>query len=161
MQRYRRVIIVVVLLGGCAPARRDGIKPQADLGPPGESRATHDLLDLLNEQADSWNRGDLEGFMSYYWRSEDLIFISGDRVYRGWEATLNRYKKRYPTKEDMGWLRFSDLQVKSKGSNEAEVTGRWRVRADRKVSSGGFVLKFRKFKRRWLIVRDKTTSDSS
>ena len=161
MQRCRRVIIVVVLLGSCAPARRDGIEPQADAGPSDESRVAHDLLDLLNEQVDSWNRGDLEGFMSYYWRSEDLTFISGDRVYQGWEATLKRYKRHYPTKQDMGWLDFSDLQVESKGPNEAEVTGRWRVRADRKVSGGGFVLKFRKLERRWLIVRDKTTTDSS
>ena len=155
------MIFVVVLLGSCAPARHEGIKPQADAGRRDEARVAGYLLDLLNEQADSWNRGDLEGFMGYYWRSEDLIFESGDRVYRGWEATLNRYKKRYPTKEEMGWLDFSELQVESTGPKEAEVTGRWRVRADRKVSSGGFVLKFRKFERQWLIVRDKTTSDSS
>ncbi len=78
MQRYRRVIFVVVLLGSCAPARREGIKPQADAGRRDEARVAGYLLDLLNEQADSWNRGDLEGFMGYYWHSEDLIFESGD-----------------------------------------------------------------------------------
>ncbi len=43
--------------------------------------------------------------------------------------------------------------------DEAEATGRWRVRAGRKTSSGGFELKFRRIGERWLIVSDHTTSD--
>lgn len=126
----------------------------------GDSGAvTFDLQDFLNEQVDAWNRGDIEGFMDYYWRSEDLEFISGDTIHRGWQATLERYKRKYPTKEAMGWLDFDDLRVTAMGEGEAEATGRWRVRTDRKTSSGGFELKFRRIEGRWLIVRDHTTSD--
>ncbi len=158
-------LAIVFLLGvaglSCrAPEARDSMQDGSVRPASSDSGAgTFDLQDVLNEQADAWNRGDIEGFMDYYWRSEDLEFISGDTILRGWQATLERYKRKYPTKEAMGWLDCDDLRVTATGQDGAEVTGRWRVRAGRKISSGGFELKFRRIDRRWLIVRDHTTSD--
>ncbi len=158
-------LAIVFLLGvaglSCrAPNARNSMQSQTVRPAFGDSGAVpFDLQDVLNEQVDAWNRGDIQGFMDYYWRSEDLEFISGDTIHRGWQATLERYKRKYPTKEAMGWLDFDDLRVTATGEDEAEVTGRWRVRAGRKTSSGGFELKFRRIEGRWLIVRDHTTSD--
>jgi hypothetical protein len=64
---------------------------------------------VMDDQAAAWNRGDLEGFMAGYWRSEKLTFISGTDVTRGWQQTLDNYKKSYNSKEKMGTLMFSDL----------------------------------------------------
>ncbi len=159
-------LAIVFLLGVAVPSCRapearnstqgEAVRPASG----GSGVVTPDLRDVLNEQVDAWNRGDLEGFMDYYWRSEELEFISGDTIHRGWRATLERYKRKYPTKEAMGWLDFDDLRVTAMGEDEAKATGRWRVRADRKTSSGGFELKFRRIEKRWLIVRDHTTSDA-
>ena len=125
----RLAIVFLLGVGGLscrAPEARNSMQGETVRPAPGDSvRATFDLEDVLNEQVDAWNRGDIEGFMDYYWRSEDLEFISGDTLHRGWQATLER----------------------------------WRVRAGRKTSSGGFELKFRRIEKRWLIVRDHTTSD--
>ena len=158
-------LAIVFLLGvvglSCrASDARNSMQGGSDRPASGNPGAvTLDLQDVLNEQVDAWNRGDIEGFMDYYWRSEDLDFISGDTVLRGWQATLERYKRKYPTKEAMGWLDFDDLQVTAMGEDEAQVTGRWRIRAGRKISRGGFELKFRRIEGRWLIARDHTTSD--
>ena len=158
-------LAIVFMLGvaglSCrAPEARDSMQGGSVRPASSDSGAiTFDLQDVLNEQVDAWNRGDIEGFMDYYWRSEDLEFKSGDTIHRGWQATLERYKREYPTKQAMGWLDFSDLRVAATSDHEAEVTGRWRVRAGRKTSSGGFELKFRRIGERWLIVRDHTTSD--
>ncbi len=119
------------------------------------------LADLLAEQADAWNRGDLEGFMSFYWQSDELTFVSGERVIRGWQATLDRYKKRYPTREDMGLLDFDDLRIDAHSDEQAQVAGKWRVRAKGNELGGGFLLTIRKVDGRWLIVRDHTTSNES
>src|SRR5438132_1143270 len=77
--------------------------------------AAHDsksaIHDLLDSQVDSWNHGDIEGFMQGYWRSDELVFESAGGQTKGWQATLEHYKQRYPTKEKMGRLRFSDLQI--------------------------------------------------
>ena len=32
----------------------------------------------ITEQADAWNRGDLEGFMCGYLKSDELVFTSGE-----------------------------------------------------------------------------------
>ena len=106
------------------------------------------LADLLDEQADAWNCGDLQGFMSFYWRSDELTFISGEGVIRGWQATLERYKKRYPTPLEMGWLDFRDLQSNAHSADQALVTGRWRVQAHRGGKTGRFTLTFRKIEGR-------------
>ena len=110
--------LAIVFLSGVAglscraPEARDSMQDGSVRPASGDSGAgTFDLQDVLNEQADAWNRGDIEGFMDYYWRSEDLEFISGDTILRGWQATLERYKRKYPTKEAMGWLDFDDLRV--------------------------------------------------
>ena len=159
----RLAIVFLLGVGGLscrAPEARNSMQGETVRPAFGDSvRATFDLEDILNEQVDAWNRGDIEGFMDYYWRSEDLEFISGDTLHRGWQATLERYKRKYPTKEAMGRLDFDDLRVTAMSEDEAEATGRWRVRAGRRTSSGGFELKFRRIEKRWLIVRDHTTSD--
>ena len=158
-------LAIVCMLGvaglSCrAPEARDSVQGETVRAASGASEGVpFDLQDMLNEQVDAWNRGDIEGFMDYYWRSEDLVFVSGDTIHRGWQATIDRYKRKYPTKEAMGWLDFDDLRVTAMGEDEAEATGRWRVRARRKTSSGGFELKFRRIGERWLIVSDHTTSD--
>src|ERR1700758_2001508 len=50
---------------------------------------------VLEKQQDAWNRHDLEAFMSGYWNSPQLTFFSGANVTTGWQATLERYRKRY------------------------------------------------------------------
>ena len=52
------------------------------------------LSGILREQAEAWNRGDIEQFMEAYWKSEQLTFSSGGRTTRGWQATLDNYRKR-------------------------------------------------------------------
>ncbi len=50
---------------------------------------------VLEQQRQAWNRGDLPGYMAGYARSEQLVFTSGAKIRRGWEATLAAYQKRY------------------------------------------------------------------
>src|SRR5256885_14930216 len=50
---------------------------------------------ILDSQTAAWNRGDLEGYMNGYWKSPELIFQSNGTVEHGWQATLERYRRRY------------------------------------------------------------------
>ena len=64
---------------------------------------------VLDDQVIAWNKGDLPGFMEGYWQSKDLRFYSGKDVTSGWQATLDRYRKRYQGEgKKMGQLTFSD-----------------------------------------------------
>lgn len=115
------------------------------------------IVNVLNAQADAWNRGDLDAFLAHYWRSDDLTFSSGGSTTRGWAATRARYKERYPTAERMGRLEFDRLEVRLLGNDAALVLGRWCLRPDDDSRGGNFSLVFRRMGNRWVIVHDHTS----
>ncbi len=112
---------------------------------------------VMDDQAAAWNRGDIEGFMAGYWRSEKLTFISGTEVTRGWQKTLDNYKKSYDTREKMGVLTFSDLEFLILSKEAAVVLGNWALKREKDNPHGKFTLTFRKFKEGWRIVMDHTS----
>lgn len=118
------------------------------------------ITSLLTRQAEAWNRGDLPAFMEPYWHSPDLTFSSGGKVTRGWQATYDRYLAKYPTREDMGVLTFSDLEVREVGPRAALVLGRWRLQREEPVG-GNFSLVLRRYGNRWMIIHDHTSADAS
>ncbi|MEZ5347228.1 MAG: DUF4440 domain-containing protein [Pyrinomonadaceae bacterium] len=126
-----------------------------------DKKAEDSIRKVMGDQMDAWNRGDLEAFMEGYWNSPELRFVSGDNVTKGWQPTLDNYKKGYGSKEKMGILKFTlhDISVVSKDA--AVVLGSWAL--DREVDGkkdnphGKFTLIFRKFKDGWKIVHDHTS----
>ncbi len=113
---------------------------------------------VMDAQMAAWNRGDIEGFMDGYARSPDIVFISGDSLTHGWQTVLDRYKKGYDTREKMGTLAFSDLDVKLVSKDAAVVIGRWQLTRDKDTPHGRFTLIFRRMAGNWRIVHDHTSS---
>src|SRR5262249_30083252 len=100
---------------------------------------------VLNDQVAAWNKGDLEAFMASYWKSDALTFFSGKDVTKGWNATLERYKKRYQAEgKEMGKLTFSELQIDPTNAESAFVRGRWKVVTSKETLQGLFTLIFKK-----------------
>jgi uncharacterized protein (TIGR02246 family) len=113
---------------------------------------------VIDAQRDAWNRGDIEGYMDGYARSETTVFVSGDNVTHGWQTVLERYKKGYDSREKMGTLTFSDLEITPVGTDAAIVLGRWHLKRSKDEPHGRFTLIFRKTKQGWRIVHDHTSS---
>ena len=113
---------------------------------------------VLDAQAAAWNRGDLEGYMDGYDRSPNTEFVSGDRINRGWQAVLDRYKKSYDSREKMGVLTFSELEITVLSKDAALVLGRWRLKRANDEPHGTFSLLFRKTKAGWRIVHDHSSA---
>jgi beta-aspartyl-peptidase (threonine type) len=114
---------------------------------------------VLDRQAEAWNRGDLEGYMEGYWKSAQLTFYSGGNTVSGWQATLERYRKRYQSEgREMGHLTFSDLKIEMLGSESAFVRGRWHLKQSNGEAGGLFTLIFKRFSKEWKIVHDHTSS---
>lgn len=118
---------------------------------------------VLDGQVAAWNRGDVPGFMEGYWRSDSLRFASGGTIRRGWQATLDGYRRGYPDRAAMGTLAFADLDVAVLAPDAAQVFGRWALTRDaaHPPASGLFTLTFRRFAEGWRIVADHTSSASS
>ena len=116
---------------------------------------------VLQSQVDAWNRHDLEGFMAGYWDSPNLTFFSGATETQGWQATLERYRKKYQAPDAaMGKLEMTDIRVELLGPQGAFVRGRWHLTmSNGKEPKGLFTLVFREFPEGWRIVHDHTSSE--
>jgi beta-aspartyl-peptidase (threonine type) len=126
--------------------------------PPAADAARRAVRKVLDDQVAAWNKGDLEGFMAGYWKSDDLTFFSGKDKTQGWNATLQRYRKRYQREgKEMGKLTFSDLRIEFLGPDAAFVRGRFRVVLKSATPEGLFTLLFRKTADGWKIVHDHTS----
>lgn len=124
----------------------------------GDSKAQSAIRAVLEAQAAAWNRGDIESYMEGYEQSPKTEFVGGDSITRGWQEVLDRYKKRYDTREKMGTLTFSDLEITVLSTDAALVLGRWRLKRANDEPHGTFTLLFRKTKGGWKIVHDHTSS---
>src|SRR4030095_15850616 len=113
---------------------------------------------VLDAQAAAWNRGDVEAYMDGYDRSPRTEFVGGDSITRGWQEVLDRYKQKYDTREKMGTLTFSDLEINVLSADAALVLGRWRLKRANDEPHGTFTLLFRKTRAGWRIVHDHTSS---
>ena len=116
-----------------------------------------DILAVMDDQTAAWNRGDVDGFMRGYWNSAELVFVSGDNVTQGWQPTLDRYKKNYNSREKMGALKFSDVEISVISKTAAVVLGSWSLTRATDNPKGKFTLIFRKFGDGWRIVHDHTS----
>jgi ketosteroid isomerase-like protein len=116
-----------------------------------------DIRQLLAKQTECWNRGDIEGFMQTYWKSDSLMFIGKSGVHRGWKETLENYKKGYPDTTAMGKLSFDIIEVKKLSSEYYYVVGKWMLARTIGDLSGHYDLLLRKIKGKWYIISDHSS----
>jgi len=116
------------------------------------------ITQVLAQQADAWNKGDLEGYMKGYWKSKKLSFSSGGKTTKGWQATLDGYRRRYNPPAGMGKLKFDGLEVQLLSGRIALVLGKWHLTMeDGSTPNGNFSLILRKLKTGWKVVHDHTS----
>jgi len=114
---------------------------------------------VLDDQVRAWNRGDLKGFMEGYWKSDKLTFSSGGDQTKGWQATLDRFRKRYQGEgREMGKLAFTEINVELLGADSAFVRGRWQLVRSKDRPGGVFTLILRRLPEGWRIVHDHTSN---
>jgi len=126
---------------------------------PKEDRNVAAVRAVIEAQAAAWNRGDVAGYMEGYAKEETTTFVSGDTVTRGWRTVLERYKSRYDTREKMGTLAFTELELKPLSEFYMMVTGRWQLTRAADTPRGRFTLIFRRTNAGWRIVHDHTSSE--
>jgi uncharacterized protein (TIGR02246 family) len=120
---------------------------------------------VLEEQVTAWNRGDIPGFMASYEDSPETTFVGTSSVNKGFQPILERYKKGYATKEQMGTLIFKELDIRllptAGGVTEyAVVTGRFHLeraaKGEATKDDGVFSLVWHKGSGGWKILLDHT-----
>ncbi len=122
----------------------------------GANKAIKTVLERIELQKAAWNNGDLEGFMDYYWKSDELQFISASGVTKGWLATLDRYRKSYPDREAMGQLEFEIISADQRSKKVVTIGGKYILTVANKNIVGYFLLVWEKRGKDWVIVVDST-----
>jgi beta-aspartyl-peptidase (threonine type) len=162
-----RVCVIAFLLSALGELRADEVAtPQSKAG--GQPAAANNVIGrdaamrgaieaVLRAQQDAWNGGNVRAFMDHYWKSDDLTFSSAGKTTRGWQATLAGYLERYPTREKMGRLTLSGLEISTLGDAAALVLGQWKLDRQSEPVGGNFTLVMRKMDGRWVIVHDHTS----
>jgi ketosteroid isomerase-like protein len=124
----------------------------ADSSPESEIRA------VLETQTVAWNRGDIDAFMTGYWKSDQTAFVGAEGLTRGYQAVLERYRKAYPDRQTMGHLTFSDLEIHLLCPDTAFAIGQFHLQRENDALSGIFTLDFKKFPEGWRIALDHSTA---
>ena len=112
---------------------------------------------VLKEQRLAWSKNNIEEFMEGYWKSDSLKFYGANGVTTGWNATLERYKKAYPSEDHTGTLSFRINDI-SKISNDAYfVLGEYHLKREVGNADGIFMLVFKKINGEWKIIADTSS----
>ncbi|GAB4027952.1 YybH family protein [Spirosoma koreense] len=126
------------------------------LSQPAQDRRA--ILQILKRQTEDWNAGRVDKFMNGYWESDSLTFVGKAGVTYGYQATLANYRKRYPSRESMGTLKFDILELDLPAPGIAYVIGRFHLtRPKMGDATGHFTLLWRKIKKRWVIISDHSS----
>jgi hypothetical protein len=122
-----------------------------------QSKAEVAIRTLLDKQTQYWNEGNIDSFMTGYWKSDSVMFIGSHGITYGWQNTLDSYKKGYPDRAAMGKLYFNLLEIKRLSAIYFFVTGKWHLTRSMGDAEGYFTLLFQKIKNKWVIVKDHSS----
>lgn len=113
-----------------------------------------EIKQVLQDQQTAWNNYDLEGFMRGYWKSDELKFYGSNGIVRGWNKTLERYKKAYPSKEHTGTLKFVINDISEIDKDSYYVMGEYHLSRSVGDANGIFMIIFKKIEGEWKIIAD-------
>jgi ketosteroid isomerase-like protein len=122
-----------------------------------QDKDEHAIREVMNKQVNAWNSGDIDAFMTNYWKNDSLLFVGSKGPIYGWQTTLESYKKSYPDTVAMGKLHFEILRIQFLSYNYGFVLGKWQLTRSVGDIGGYFTLLFRKIKKQWMIVADHTS----
>mgnify|MGYP001565016271 CR=1 FL=1 len=112
------------------------------------------ILKVMKNQEIAWSKNDLEGFMKGYLKSDSLKFYGKSGLTKGWQQTLNTYKKDYPTKDHSGTLTFEIIDISPIENHSYWVMGCYFLSRKIGDANGVFMVIFKKIKGEWKIVAD-------
>ena len=117
----------------------------------------NEIISVLKQQEKFWNKGDIDGFMQGYVKSDYLVFNGSSGPFYGWDSVKDRYIKTYPSKEKMGMLNFKIHNMSLITSSVAQLIGQFFLSYPKSEVSGYFTLVLVKSKGEWLILSDHTS----
>jgi ketosteroid isomerase-like protein len=151
--RFRSVSLLLALVFGSIFT----VHAQKDLKTASQQEL--DVIKILLKQESAWNRGDINSFVESYKNSPDTLFINS-QIERGYDGMVDAYRHAYPTRESMGQLAFSELEVVGIDEKVAICAGKYKLERSKKAggnAEGLFSVVMEKTENGWKIVADHRT----
>jgi hypothetical protein len=142
---------------GCAAfTHAAGIVPVAS----DEHTETQTILRFLQEMTACWNQHDIDGFMSYFWHSDDLVAIVDREIFLGWNALYRSYENGYSDRNAMGYVSTTRVEVKLLQPDLAAVVIWWALEYTPRHTEvmGTSTMNLRKFPEGWRIIFSHSAS---
>ena len=122
----------------------------------GQTEDEKAIRTILDEQVKAWSDNDLKGFMQGYWESDSLTYYSRGKITRGWQTTLDNYKKNYPSKTETGTLNFQIDAISEITEDAYYVMGQYFLTREAGDANGTFMIIFKKIDGEWRIIADSS-----
>lgn len=152
--RFVYALVLSLLFVSCISVKADVNTEKNNLPSTSVVDAETGIRLVMQAQEIAWNNHDLEGFMQGYWKSEELKFYGSNGLTLGWDNTLARYKKAYPTKAESGTLKFVINDISKIEGDNYWVMGEYHLKRDVGDANGVFIIIFKKIAGEWKIVAD-------
>lgn len=124
--------------------------------------ATREQLDVTKvvlAQEKAWNQGDLEAYLKFYKDAPETEAILNGPVH-GFSAIRGALHASFPSRDSMGTLEQSSVEVKELGPSFALALGHYRLLRSRKNggdAEGNFTEVFEKTESGWKLVFSENT----
>ena len=153
MKKYLFILGLALVTVNCISVRADigDVIVQNDTD---YATAKAAIAKVMNDQESAWNNGNLEDFMQGYWKSDSLKFYGSNGLTKGWQNTLDNYKKGYPTKAESGVLNFVINDVSKIEGDNYWVMGEYHLKRDVGDADGVFIIIFKMINGEWKIIAD-------
>ena len=123
------------------------------------SREQLDVTKVVLAQEASWNKGDLDGYLSKFKDAKDTEAVLNGPV-RGLGNIRSAYHTSFPSAETMGRLEQSEVEVRELGPDFALATGHYQLSRGKKFggdAQGVFTEIFEKTADGWKLVFSQTS----
>ena len=121
--------------------------------------AEEEIKALLFAQQEDWNNGDIDAFMTLFWKSEKLRYYGASGITSGWQNILDNYKTRYPSRDAMGKLTFEILELDEITSDSYILMGTFSLERKDDNPTGRFTIVWKKIDGSWKVIADMTCAD--
>jgi ketosteroid isomerase-like protein len=124
--------------------------------------ATHEQLDVtkvLLAQEAAWNKGDLDAYLSHYKDAPDTQAILAAPV-RGLSNIRAAFHLNFPSRDTMGTLDQSEVEVRELGPDYGLATGKYHLTRPKKFggdTDGTFMEILQKTPAGWMVIFSQTS----
>jgi ketosteroid isomerase-like protein len=120
------------------------------------------INDLLVQARDRWNAHDLDGYISGYWNSPQLLIVINDQQIQGWKAVNATYRNGYPDPKAMGEMQYSRIQIRITKPDLALIKTSWTANfpSSNRQLIGNSTLNVQKFNEGWKVVSEYSKYES-